>query len=1303
MKLRSIMWNSHVPMLVQASKKVDFLDLKIFSTKTLENDPLKAEEALLELKESEIILIYRSSESFWDTIEARLKEIGKKVPIVCVSHDPSFWYLSTVLPEVVSTCYSYITLGGEENFVNMLRYLANKVKGVEVYFESPKKVPWEGLYHPDAPNFFTSVDEYLKWYKSRIESRKSKIENRNTVGILFSRHYWVNNNLEVEDVLIEELEKRELNVIPAFSYSVKDDGLGAKGSGQVIKEFFLEKEGKPRIDALIKLQSFFLGNTRGDNLSDTRGAISGVEILKEVDVPVFQPIISYYKSVEEWEEDSQGLGSDISWSVAMPEFEGVIEPIIIGAAKRKEDRETSTIVEQRTAIRERCRRLVGRVKKWIELKRKPTSERKVAFILHNNPCASVEATVGGGAHLDTLESVARIMNTMKEKGYAVEPPKDGKELIETIMKRKAISEFRWTTVDEIVKKGGILSLVSLDEYLCWWETFPERVKKRVSEVWGNPPGEEVNGVPAAMVYENKILVTGISYGNTVVCVQPKRGCAGPRCDGRVCKILHDPDVPPPHQYLATYRYLEDVFRADVIVHVGTHGNLEFLPGKGVGLSEACLPDLSIHELPHLYIYNADNPPEGTIAKRRSYATLVDHMQTVMTQGGLYEELEELGRYLGEYEQAKISDKGRAHELEHIIIDLIKKTNLDKEIKLKDDIPFSEVAKRAHETLSRIRNTQIQEGMHIFGVLPEGEKRVDFINSILRYDSGVENSPRKFICRLMGLKLDDLLKNQGAINPHYHKSQGELLEEIDFLSKVFIREVLASGDGDLKERCQEIMGERLKDKSHLKKLDLIKERIMELNSRIEATKEIEALLHGFEGGYIPAGPSGLITRGRDDVLPTGRNFYSLDPKRVPTKAAYKVGEKLARAVIEKHQKEEGRVPENVAIYWMCSDIMWSDGEGMGQIMYLLGVRPLWLSNGQVKGFEIIPLEELRRPRIDVTIRVSGITRDNFPNCIELVDEAVQAVASLDEPKEMNFVRKHALEQIESNGEDASDRKSWRNATLRLFASKPGTYGAGVNLAVYASAWKDEHDLSDVFVYWNGYAYGKGVFGQESHRELINNLRTVDVTFNKVVSDEYDLFGCCCYFGTHGGMTTAARAISGKEISAYYGDTREPEHVEVRNLADEVRRVVRTKLLNPKWIEGMKRHGYKGAGDISKRVGRVYGWEATTNEVDDWIFDDITRTFILNEENRKFFEEHNPWALEEIGRRLLEAESRGLWHADPEVLAGLKDVYLEIEGWIEEKMGDVEGDFQGGSVDILTSEDVENWGEMMSGIKRKLERT
>jgi len=596
--------------------------------------------------------------------------------------------------------------------------------------------------------------------------------------------------------------------------------------------------------------------------------------------------------------------------------------------------------------------------------------------------------------------------------------------------------------------------------------------------------------------------------------------------------------------------------------------------------------------------------------------------------------------------------------------------------------------------------------------------------------GNKVSIRRLIAELMELDLDELISDQSRISEN-GKSNGQRLEEIDFLSKDFIRTFINNPEKepiqiikeifkeesfeeqDIKEKSFEEQGitgksfeeQEIKEKSF--KEQKIKEqninsasfqdaasicnRILDIDSRIDDSLEIEALLHGFEGGYIPAGPSGLIMRGRDDVLPTGRNFYSLDPKKIPTKAAWRVGQQLSQVLIEKHLKDEGRCPENVAFYWMANDVMWADGEGMAQIMSLLGVEPIWLSNGHLKGFSVISLEELGRSRIDVTVRISGILRDNFPNCLEVIDEAIQAVASLNEPEEMNYPRKHSLRMIEEGADS-------RDATLRIFSSKPGTYSAGVQLAVYASAWKDEKDLADIFLYWNGYAYGKDVKGKEAHTQLASNLKTVDATFNKVVSDEYDLLGCCCYFGVHGGLTAAAKQASGKDVRVYFGDTREPQHVEVRDMADEMRRVVRTRLLNPKWIEGMKQHGYKGAQDISKRVGRVYGWEASTQKVDDWIFDDITKVFVLDEEMRRFFEENNPYALEEMSRRLLEAQSRGLWNPDPELLEELKKSYLEIESWMEELAG--EGEFQGGAVDIISFEDVPDWNAKMQEIRKIL---
>ncbi|MEN6609780.1 MAG: cobaltochelatase subunit CobN [Methanoregulaceae archaeon] len=1263
MRITAVMWGSYSPILKRAAAATGS-DLRIFPNRVLEDYPEKIDDAIRAMQESDIVLLYHTSDMFWEQLDKEINDIRKTVPVICLGTDPLMWELSTVETPVVATCQTYLTNNGDENFRNLLLYIEKTVLGRDVPVMPPIPVPWDGLYHPDAPEVFLTPGDYRAWYAPRVCDGP-------WVAVLFSRVAWASSNCAIENVLIRALEEYGLNVIPIFTYSIRDDTLGAKGMARVVEEY-LAPQGSAEVDAIIKLVPFLLGTSSEEGHYGKTAAARGVSLLTQMGIPVFSPVISAYKSLEQWRE-SDGLTLDVGWAVAMPEFEGVIEPIYIGAGSSSTDGE-----KPREPLPHRCRKVAARVRKWIALAKKPARDRKVAFILNNNPCANADANIGAATHLDSLESLARILARMKDAGYSVEPPASGKELSDRIMERKAVSEFRWTTVDDIVSKGGALMQMDMDTYGVWFSTLPQPVQERVNATWGLPPG-------AGMVYDGNLLITGLSLGNATVHVQPKRGCFGSKCDGQVCKILHDPECPPPHQYLATYHWIEDIFGADVIVQIGTHGNLEFLPGKGVGLSEECFPDVVTGDVPFLYVYNADNPPEGTIAKRRGYAVLVDYMQTVLSGSGLYGELEELETLLGQYETAK-TDPARAHALQHLIIDAVTAANLDKDMHLAHDLPLSDVVSRAHEALSKIRNTQIAIGMHIFGEIPEGDKRIEFIFSILRFDAG-ELSLRRITASVLGFDLTDLLAHQDQFSDTLGFSYGALLEKIDSISKQFIWTVLHEPG-----ISYEHLFSRPVNPDLALALDGIRARILDIDQRLTESKEIDALLSGFDGKYIPSGPSGLVTRGHDEVLPTGRNFYSIDPYQAPTRAAWRVGQRLCDALLDKYSREEGKLPENVGFYWMASDIMSSDGEMYAEILWFLGVEPVWLANGQVKSFTIVPLEKLGRPRIDVTVRSSGILRDNFSNCYELVDAAVQAVAALDEDPEKNFVQKHARAAMEAEG------KSFRDATYRVFSSKPSTYGNGVNLAVLASAWKTEEDLADIFVAWNGYAYGKDTQGTAAHEQLAANLSTVAVTFNKVQSDEYDLLGCCCYFGTQGGMTAAARHYSGNEVKPYYGDTREPEHVEVRDLADEIRRVVRTKLLNPKWIEGMKEHGYKGAADIMKRVTRVYGWEASTQEVDDWIFDDIAETFVNNEEMRVFFEENNPYALEEIARRLLEAQQRGLWDADKHVLENLKNNYLEVESWMEDQMG--EGDYQGGSVNVITPDDVAGWGDSVTDIMAKV---
>jgi cobaltochelatase CobN len=1257
------MWNSYARLLRKAASATG-IEILIYPNSLLEKDPSRLADLVAACREADVVLLYRTVHAFWEDLEPEIRRIGENKPVICVGHDPALWGLSNVSNTVAANVYAYLTYNGEQNMANLLQYIEHEVLCRGPPAAAPVTLPWQGIWHPDAPAYYMSLDDYFDWYP-RVSG-----DNAPWVGLLFPRMAWASGAFEIEEALVRSLEKEGLNVIPCFTYSIRDDSLGAWGMADVVHRFMVS-DGKPLVNAVIKLTPFLLGAGRGDSCG-TGPIRAGVSLLSSLNIPVFQPVILHKMTIEEW-RDSIGIGDDIGWAVALPEFEGVIEPIFIGSSAFSDQTDSA-----REVVPDRSEKIARRVNNWVSLSRKPVNERKVAFLLNNNPCSSVEGNIGGAAQLDSLESVARILQRMANCGYDVTPPVDGKDLVTTILDRKAISEFRWTTVPDIIACGGALAQLDRKTYQPYFEDLNPEVRERIRATWGDPPGK-------GMVHDDRIVVTGVQFGNAIVCVQPKRGCYGARCDGEVCKILHDPECPPPYQYIATYRYLTKVFGADALVHVGTHGTLEFLPGKGSGLSSNCFPDIGIGGVPHLYIYNADNPAEGTIAKRRSYAVLVDHMQTVMTRGELYDELADLDRLLGEYETAR-TDPSRAHALHHLIRDAITDAKLDHDMNVTHDTPLEELVSKAHEALSRIRNTQIQKGLHIFGTVPAGEKRSDMIRSIIRYDSGA-GSIRHQIALIHGLALEDLLENQGNISEQYGVSHGALLERIDQQIKEYVTAVL---EGE-RDPVASVFGESacIADRNAFRGYE---ERIRDISRRIDASDEIGSLLNGFSGGYVPAGPSGIITRGQDDILPTGRNFYSLDPDRVPTRSAWRVGQRLAEAMIAKYHAEKQELPENIAFYWMAGDLMYADGEMLAEMMALIGVEPVWGRNGRVESFTVTPVEELGRPRIDITVRSSGILRDNFSTRINLLDDAISAVAGLEEPSEKNYIRKHTMKSMHENG------NGWRDSTLRIFASPPGTYSSGVNLAVLASAWKDEKDLADIFVAFNGYGYGRGVHGREAHAQLASNLSTVSATFNKVVTDEKDLLGCCCYFGTHGGLTVAARHYSSGEVRAYYGDTREPEHVEVRALADEIRRVVRTKLLNPKWIEGMKEHGYKGAADMMKRISRVYGWEASTKEVDDWIFDDIARTFVLDNEMKKFFEEHNPYALEEIARRLLEAEQRGLWNAQPEVIENLRNAYLEIESWMEDMV--TEGDFQGGNVDIFTPQDVAGWGESVDSILAKI---
>lgn len=1292
-KIVSIMWGSYLPAFITAAGQSPFVDLAMFSQKEILNDADVLEDFFKSAKTTEAVLFYWTHDAFYEEIKARVHEINKDAAIVTISYDPTNWGLcATVSPSACAGAYAYMAEGGPENYRRLLEFIAH-FKNPAIPVLEPVPMPWQGIFCPPDRQVYESRGAFTAHYP---------LIHDMTVGFLFSRHSFTNGDACLEEALIKAFQDRGVNVLPVFANSTVDPEAGSLGPLKTAESYFLDREGRPLIHALINLHYFFLGRSRNQDVSETGVAKESVEFFKKLNVPVFKPLIAYSKSVEEWEEDPQGLTAEVCFGIAMPEFEGNIEPIMVAASRKVRDEKTDTTFEIREVIPKRIEYLADRVTNYMKLALKQPHERKAVFVFHKNECAGLEGSIGGAAGLDSGESVVRIMRQMAACCYDVRDiPESGEALMQLILERKAIAEFRWTTVDEIISKNGHLALLENDIYEKWFDELPEKAKRDMIKGWGLPPGEEMNGVPPSMIHDGKLVITGLNFGNVNVIMQPKRGCAGARCDGQVCKILHDPEIPPPHQYIATYMYMEKIFKADVIIHVGTHGNLEWMPGKGAGLSDACWPEIAIGRLPHLYIYNSDNPAEGVVAKRRSYAVTVNHLQAMMTTADTYEGFRDLEDLLNQHCQAKALDPARAHQLEHLIQESIDKNNLRKEVE--DAVPqdFEAVAVRCHELISSIKNSQTVAGMHVFGEIPEKEALLEYINTILRFDTDNTLNTRRLVFDLMDEDIFDALKNPGKMGK-CGRPYSDLLFESDRTAVRIIQGII---EGHPLDAVLLTESGRLPDKSLIERFKAFSALVLDAGRRINASREIESLLNALNGGHVPAGPSGFISRGRVDILPTGRNLYNVDPTRIPTPAAARVGVKLAEALMDRYKKEEGGYPKTVGMVWFASDIMRSDGEQIGQIFHLLGVRPKWKANGQINGFDIIPPEELGRPRIDVNIRVSGITRDCFPDAVRYVDEAICAVALLDEAHESNFIRKHILEQADKKGLDPENKNDFRRLSFRVFSAQPGVYKAGVNLAVYASAWKTQGDLADVYLFWNGYAYGAGdkSFGVEAHPELMENLKRVQVTFDKHISDETDFLKCCGFYSNYGGMTVAARALSGKAPKTYYGDTRDPANVSVTGFADELRRVVRAKLLNPKYIEGMKAHGYKGAGDLSKRIGRVYGFGATTGEVDDWIFDEIAEKFMLDPEMKEWFEKVNPWALEEIGRRLLEAQSRDIWKPDPDLLERLKQAYLDTEACLEDRMGDVTGDFQGGAVDIMTSEDVASWAEKMKDIKKMIQET
>jgi cobaltochelatase CobN len=699
----------------------------------------------------------------------------------------------------------------------------------------------------------------------------------------------------------------------------------------------------------------------------------------------------------------------------------------------------------------------------------------------------------------------------------------------------------------------------------------------------------------------------------LVAIQPPRGYG----DDPVA-VYHSPNLPPVHHYLAFYRWLDEVWGADAIVHLGKHGTLEWLPGKALALSAGCWPDAALGDVPLFYPFVVNDPGEGAQAKRRAHAVVIDHLLPPMTRADTYDELARLEQLFDEYAQLQALDPSKLPELRARIWELLREAAIDRDLGLAadGDAAFDDIILHVDGYLCELKDAQIRGGLHTLGLAPTGDTMTDLILAISRLPHGHIPSLRATVAQELALDPDDprsldAIEGRARALVEAAADRGWVLRGDESAPLAWICTWLAP-------------------------------------NLARSTDEIGNLLRGLDGNHVPAGPSGALTRGGAHVLPTGRNFYSLDPKALPTELSWGVGRALADALIARHLVEEGDHPRTVGLVLWGTAIMRTQGDDVAEALALMGIRPVWEPESRrVVGLEPIPLVELGRPRIDVTLRISGFFRDAFPNLVHLLDDATRLAASLPEPDDQNFVR--------ANG--VSDP--------RVFGPGPGTYGSGILQLIEQRTWRSDEDLAAVYVAWSGYAYSRDGFGVAAPDAMKRRFAAIDVAIKNQDNREHDIFDSDDYMQEHGGMIATIRSLTGRDPKAWFGDSANPAQPVVRSLAEEAARVVRTRVINPRWIEAMQRHGYKGAFEMSATVDYLFGYDATAHVVDDWMYERVTDAYVTDPEIRKFFQRSNPWALQAIAERLLEASERGMWNATPGALQSLRDAILESETWQESR--------------------------------------
>jgi cobaltochelatase CobN len=1103
--------------------------------------------------------------------------------------DPELAQLSTLGPQQVHRLWRYLAEGGPANTDNLLRY-AGSLIGCGDQWAEPAPLLRAGLYWPNRP--LPSLDEITALWRG----------TGGIAAVVFYRALVQSGNTAPVDALVEALSGRRLRPLPIFLQSLKDGE-----STALIADLFAAAP--PAV--ILNATGFSVGAGGAD------------DPLAKADCPILQVVFAG-SDEESWRSGTRGLGPrDLAMNVALPEIDGrVLSRAVSFKAPLGRDPETEADLVGYKPVADRIGFVADLARNWARLRAKPPAERRVALLLANYP--NRDGRIGNGVGLDTPASAHVILRRLAEAGYRIEDaPDHPEELIHRLLEGPTNGNPRRPTEESL----------SFADYSGFFATLPAAVQRAVTDRWG--AAERDPFFRPGRLDCGRFAIPGFRAGNVAVMVQPARGY---NIDPK--STYHDPVLVPPHNYFAAYAWLVDEFRADAVIHLGKHGTLEWLPGKALALSAECFPEAVLTPLPHLYPFIVNDPGEGTQAKRRAQAVIIDHLTPPLTRAGSYGLLAELERLIDEYYEAALGDTRRVGVLATAILEQVRAAGLDGDCGIAAGEETTAALRKLDGFLCELKELQIRDGLHVFGRSPEGERLHSLLVAFARPARGTGPEDASLLRALaidLGLGQDPLdadpampwagARPAALAGSDPWRSCGDTVERLERLALRLVAGEVAPDPSWQRTRAV---------------VDWIERQLRPAVAE-SGLGELAGLLSGLDGRFVRPGPSGAPSRGRPEVLPTGRNFYSVDTRAVPTQAAWQLGWKSAALLLERHAQEYGDYPARVALSAWGTANMRTGGDDIAQGLALMGVRPVWeRSSGRVTGFEILPASVLDRPRVDVTLRVSGFFRDAFPGLIDLFDSAARAVAALDEPPSVNPLAERVAEDrrtLEAQG--LPRQEADRRAGYRVFGSKPGAYGAGLQVMIDERIWDDEADLAEAYLGWSGYAYGAGCEGRADRPMLEARLAATDAVVHNQDNREHDLLDSDDYYQFEGGLALVVRRLSGRAPAVWHNDHTRPELPRIRSLREELGRVVRGRAANPRWIAGVMRHGYKGAAEIAATVDYLFAFAATSRAVDDAHFDGLYDAYLADNAVRGFMAEHNPAALADINSRFAEAIERGLW--------------------------------------------------------------